>query len=255
LEDYTFCPSAPFFPLGFMGTDSLVNFASFGYGKGRFLLHSTPLCFSNFHLLRPEMQQYASGVLTHLPEASIYWDAMNRVPEMVTRQRNNTRQRSGPDLREDHLLSFIMKREALAWAWYLLLAIGLLYLVFRTRRKQRPIPVLPKNENSSHEFINTIANLHQRSANFKAICIQSMKLFLTRVRERYDLSASLDPMTHRVIRTEDDFVRKLSVRSNVALPHVQSIFEQYETIALYEPTEQHAVDFYLAMEKFEKAAR
>ncbi len=254
MPDYTFCPESGFAPLGFVGPDSLVNFAAFQYGKGRFLLHSTPLCFSNYHLLHADMRQYALGVLAHLPEGNIYWDAVNRVPEMVTRERNRSRQQSGPQLREDHLLSFVLKREALAWAWYLLLGMGLAYLIFRTQRKQRPIPVLPKNENTSYEFISTIANLHHRSANYKGICIQAMKLFLARVRERYGLAVSLDPATDRVTRTEDDLVHKLSVRSSVPAPAVKAIFDQYEAIALYEPTEQHAIDFYLAMEKFEKAA-
>jgi hypothetical protein len=246
-----FCPELPNYPIGYINRDSHINFAAFPYGKGRFLLHTIPLSFSNFHLLRSEMQPYAAGVLSHLPEGPIWWDGFSRVPEMVTRQRNNSRS-SGDRLPEDHLLSFILKRESLAWAWYILLGLGLLYIVFRTLRKQRPIPVLPKNENSSYEFINTIADLHHKSANYKGISIQAMKLFLVRIREKYGLSATVDPETDLISRMDDQYFYKLSQRSGVPQAQIEAIFNHYATIARFEPTEQHAVDFYVSMEQFLK---
>ncbi len=246
-----FCPELPNYPIGYINRDSQINFAAFPYGQGRFLLHTIPLSFSNFHLLRREMQPYAAGVLSHLPEGPIWWDGFSRVPEMVTRERNDSRSR-GDRLPENHLLSYILQRESLAWAWYILLGLGLLYLVFRTLRKQRPIPVLPKNENSSYEFINTIADLHHKSANYKGISIQAMKLFLVRIREKYGLSATVDPETDLVSRMDEQYFYKLSQRSGVPQAQIESIFDHYATIARFEPTEQHAVDFYVSMEQFLK---
>ncbi|MEY3240257.1 MAG: hypothetical protein RIR11_1695 [Bacteroidota bacterium] len=253
IPSYVFCPEQQPFPVGYIEKDSMINFAVFPHGKGRFLLHTTPLNFSNMNLLRAEAQPYTEGVLSYLEEGPIWWDGFSRVSEQLTRHRNNRRS-GGSGLPEEHLLSFILQKEALAWAWYILLGLALLYLIFRTLRKQRAIPVLPKNENSSYEFIKTISNLHFKSGNFKGISIQAMKLFLASIREKYGLSASVDPVTHQIYRMDEDYYRKLAHRSGIDEQQIRVMFTQYETISRFEPTEQHAVDFYMSMEGFWKKA-
>lgn len=248
IPDHLFCESLPYRPLGRL--DSLVNFASFPYGQGRFLLHTTPLAFSNFHLLRPEARRYAEAVLSYLPEGDIYWDDVSRVPEQVARRRN----RSNRDLPDEHALTWLLQQPALAWAWYLLLGLAGIYLVFRARRRQRIIPVLPKNENSSYEFISTIANLHFRNRNYRGLCQQSMKLFLAQVRERYGLVATLDPDTGAP-RVEGDFFQRLASISETPESEIRTIFTQYANAVHYEPTEQMMTDLYLSMEAFFKKAK
>lgn len=251
IPSYVFCEELPQQVIGIQN-DSLVNFAVFPHGKGRFLLHTTPLAFTNYHLLRPEFQRYAAGVLSHIPQGAIYWDAFSRVPEPVTRRRNA--RQSMTDLPEEHALTYILKQEPLAWAWYLLIALAILYLVFRTLRKQRPIPVLAQNENSSYEFINTIAHLHFREKNHKGISIQAMKLFLSQVREKYGIMIGLDPVSN-LARYEDGLLKKLAARAEVPEESLNQIMNQYSTIARFEPTEQHMIDFYLSLEDFWKKAK
>jgi hypothetical protein len=248
---HTFCENLPQQPVGFQN-DSLVNFAVFPHGKGRFLLHTTPLAFSNYHLLKPEGQQYAAAVLSHLKDGPIWWDAFSRVPESITRSRNN--RHSNTELPEEHVLSYILRQEPLAWSWYILIGLAVLYLLFRTLRRQRPIPVLAKNENSSFEFINTIAHLHFREKNYKGISIQAMKLFLAQIREKYGMTIGLEPLSN-LPKMDEALYRKISARSEVPEQHLKDIMEQYATIARFEPSEQHMIDFYLALEDFWKRAK
>lgn len=251
IPDHIFCEELDQYPLGYM-KDSLINFAVFPHGRGRFLLHTTPIAFSNYHLLRPEMQQYAAGVLSHLNEGPIWWDAFSRVPENVTRRRNS---RNSPrDLPEEHVLTYILKQEPLAWAWYILLGLAATWLLFRTRRNQRPIPVLPKNENSSYEFINTIAHLHFREKNYKGICVQAMRLFLSHIREKYGVTASIDAPTSR-LKIDEHFYNRLSARSEIPEDQIREIVRQYDVVAMYQPNEQHLIDFHLALENFWKNAK
>jgi hypothetical protein len=250
IPEYTFCNYLPQKALGYQN-DSLINFAVFPHGKGRFLLHTTPIAFTNYHLLQPEFQQYAAAVLSHIPEGPIWWDAFSRVPESVARRRNN---RNANELPEEHALTYILKQEPLAWAWYLLIGLSVLYLLFRTLRRQRPIPVLAKNENSSFEFINTIAHLHFRQKNYKGISMQAMKLFLSQIREKYGLSIGLDSRS-ALPKIDDSLYQKVAARSEVPEQYLKDIIEQYSAIARFEPTEQHMVDFYLAMEDFWKRAK
>jgi hypothetical protein len=247
-----FCEGLPQQPIGFQN-DSLVNFAVFPHGKGRFLLHTTPIAFSNYHLLKPEFQQYSTGVLSHINEGPVWWDAFNRVPESVARRRNNRHSMSN-DLPEEHVLSYILKQEPLAWAWYLLIGLAVLYLVFRTLRRQRPIPVLAQNENSSFEFINTIAHLHFREKNYKGISMQAMRLFLSQIREKYGMSIGLDPLSN-LPKIDDTMYRRLAARSEVPETTIKDIMEQYMAIARFEPTEQHMIDFYLSLDNFWKTAK
>ena len=248
IPDYIFCDSVPAKPLGHL--DSLVNFAEFPVGRGRFLLHTSPIAFSNFHLLRPEARGYTEAVMSYLPEGDIYWDDVSRVPEQVARRHNN----SGRSLPDEHPLTWMLQQPALAWTWYMLLGLAGVYILFRARRRQRIIPVLPKNENSSYEFISTIANLHFRDRNYRGLCLQSMKLFLAQVRERYGIIAPMDSNTGAP-RVDEAFFRRLSEHSEVPESQIRNIFTQYNNAVQYEPTEEMMVDLYLSMEAFFKKAK
>ena len=252
IEQYHFCDSLLQHPLGYLNNNR-VNFAEFPHGKGRFLLHTNPIAFSNFSLLRPETRPYVSGVFSHLSEGDIYWDAVSRVPEAVGRKRNGSAF-ANRGLAEEHPLTYILKQPALAWAWYMIAALAITWLVFRAKRRQRIIPVLPKNENSSYEFISTIAHLHFREKNYAGLSVQGMRHFLAQLRERYGLVAIMDPNTG-LPRTDDDFFRKLSSLSEVPEREARRVFGLHANTVNYQPTEEMALDLHLAMEAFLKAAK
>jgi hypothetical protein len=251
IEPYIFCNSLPHYPLGALNNE-WINFAVFPHGKGRFLLHTTPLVFSNFSLLRPETRPYAEGVWSHLSEGHIYWDATSRVPEEVGRRRNHSwNDRTGS---EEHPLTYILKQEALAWAWYLLAVTAALWLFFRAKRRHAIIPVLKPNENSSYEFISTIAHLHFRERNYQSLMEQGMKLFMAQIRERYGLVAPINPDT-QLPRTDESFFKKLAAVSEQPESSIRQLFEQYAAGIRYQPTEQMMVDLHLGIENFLKKAK
>lgn len=252
IESHFFCENLPQRPLGYLD-ESLINFAEFPHGKGRFLLHTTPIAFSNYLLLRDAPRKYAERILSYLPEGNIYWDSYSRVPEMIARRRNRNSGFSR-QLPAEHPFSYILQQPPLAWAWYLLLGLAGVYLVFRAKRRQRIIPVLPKNENSSYEFISTIANLHFREKNYRNLCVQNMRLFLAQVRDRYGLIAQLDQDSLNP-RMDEAYLERLSQVSEVSLKQIQNIFTQYAATVQYEPTEDMMVDLHLAMERFFEQAK
>lgn len=250
IEPTFFCDSQSHRPIGFLN-DSLVNFASFPYGKGVFLLHTTPLAFSNYNLLRPETRSYAEGLLSWLPEGDLYWDAASRIPEQVGRRRNMSERRK---LEDEHLLTYILQQPALAWTWYILFAMAALWLLFHARRRQRIIPVLPRVENDSYEFIATIANLHFRERNYRGLGKESMKLFLAQLRERYNLFVPLDPQTE-LPKINETFMEQLALVSEIPETQVRKLFAQYSRLIQEPATEKGMVDLHLAMEHFFKHAR
>jgi len=85
-------------------------------------------------------------------------------------------------------LDYILSQPPLAWAWYLLLSLGVLYLLFRAKRRQRMIPVLAQNRNTSLEFIATIGRLHFTGKNHRRIALQQMELLESFIRSKYKIS-------------------------------------------------------------------
>jgi hypothetical protein len=239
LNDDLFCAESNALPLGYLQGDK-INFVKFPYGEGSVLLHSTPLLFSNFSLTRPEMRRYATAVLSHLPNGPVYFDGGHRVP---------ARARRDPDDPPPHLLSFILQKPSLAWAWYLLIGMTLFWLFFRSKRRYTTVPVLAKKENTSYEFINTISHLHFKSGDFKGLSIQMMKLFCTAVRERYNLTISVDTVTNQ-LRMDNATRTQLAAASGVGESSLLDIAARYQNTASYDVTQEDAVHLHHLLEAF-----
>ncbi len=223
-----FCPSMPQRPLGW-ANDSHIIFACFPYGKGFFFFHTIPLAFTNYHLLRPEMQRYAEALLAYLPEGDIYWDVKYRDPEVVQQARN-----AGWRPASEHPLKYILQQPSLAWAWYLLLALAILYVIFRAKRRQAIVPVWPRKENNTFEYVNMLAQMHFQQQNYGYLCDQMMKTFLRQVRERFRLDLPFEALATAPVPSA--FVAKLSELSNVPEGDIRVIFTNYTATAIYEAT-------------------
>jgi hypothetical protein len=245
-DQETVCNQEDFHTLGRLN-GSYPNFVLFNYGEGRFLLHTTPIAFSNFSLLRTDTRLYAERAMSFLSEGNIYWDASSRVPESVGRTRNNT-----GDREETGILTYILKQKSLAWAWYLLLGTSLLWIAFRARRRQRVIPVLKPVENASYEFISTIADMHFQEKSYKSVSKQAFRHFLQHLRDRYGVVIHLNH--DGMLSDSSTSAARLSYLSGISEAQILDIFEQYTAISRYEPTEQMMTDFYQALEAFMKNA-
>lgn len=233
-EDYTFVP------LGDIES-SLTNFAKASYGEGEFYFHTTPLAFTNISLLEESGLEYATKVFSHLSKGDIYWDEYSRIPEAVSRLRNQSSYRT---FESEGPLKYVLSQPSLAWAWYLLLATGLLYLIFRAKRRQRVIPVLEKNTNTSLEFIGTIGRLYFLQNNHRKLALQKMKLFLGYVRDRYHLQTK---------ELDEQFVNQLVSRSEIPKTIIDKILLFHTNIENSQfVSENTLVDFHHEMEKFYK---
>ncbi|MBK9014266.1 MAG: hypothetical protein IPM82_09290 [Saprospiraceae bacterium] len=178
-EEYLCEEQTTFASLGLINGEN-TNFMSAAYGKGEFLLHTTPLAFTNLHLVEKRGLEYASKAFSHLSAGPIYWDERAYDP---------FNDMAGGNSDKESPLKYILSQPALAWAWYILLGMAVFYLIFRAKRRQRVIPVLEKNANTSLEFIGTIGRLFFIQNNHRQLATQKMRLFLIFVRERYHLPA------------------------------------------------------------------
>lgn len=210
LDEDSFCPTLTR-QMDTLGscTPGGLNFVRFAYGEGQVLVHTTPLAFTNLSLQDESGLAYAEEVLRRLPGDTIYWDQWSMTSASFNREFASGPRRYGPGP-----LQYILAQPALAWAWYLLLGAALCYLIFRTRRRQRVIPVLEPNRNTSLEFLQTIGRLYFLQNDHKKLALEDMSLLLAFVRNRYRLPT----------RTLDEaFAKKLSEQAQVPLDIIKKI--------------------------------
>ncbi|MEQ8706206.1 MAG: DUF4350 domain-containing protein [Phaeodactylibacter sp.] len=210
LPQALFCGrEASFLPLGTLN-DSLYNFTRQAYGNGYVYLHTTPLAFTNYHLIEENGLEYLRRVLIHLDATGpVYWDRYSQVPEKSDGQPDPFPERR---LSANSPLGFILSEPALTWAWYLLLSMGILYLIFRAKRQQRVIPVLEPNENTSLEFLNMIGRLYFLQNNHRQLALQQIKMLKQHIRRRYNIK-----------ELNEEAVETLAQRSGVAEAHIQRL--------------------------------
>lgn len=229
-----------FTQLGTLDVD-LVNFVRMPYGKGFFYLHTNPLAFTNISLLNRKGVDYSQLVLAHLQPGPVYWDEHSRVSLNLAESLNNNNP-FGKRLNSKSPLQFILSQPGLAWAWYILLALGLLYLIFRAKRRQRVIPILEANTNTSLQFISTIGRLYFMQSNHKQLALQKMRLLQVFIKEKYNMNAR---------EFDEEIADRLAVRSAVAREHILKIFQMHTNIASGNfVSDNTLIDFHKALEKF-----
>ncbi|MEO9964810.1 MAG: hypothetical protein ABJF11_03425 [Reichenbachiella sp.] len=211
-------------------TNGDINFIKVSHGEGHFYYHTTPIAFSNYYLKEEEGFEYAKNVFNFMEGQKIFWDDFNHTPNQ---------QESGP---KSNPLQYIMSQPPLRWAWYLLLAIGLIYLLFYTRRKERVIPVLATNHNTSIEFIETISSLYmQPNGNFK-IVRHKKNLFLDYIRNHYFVSTK---------EIDEDFFKTVSLKSGIGKDKIERIIKEGDRLEfISEVSDENLISYHRLTEYF-----
>lgn len=206
-----------------------VNFIKASYGDGHFFFYTSPLVFTNYYLKDEKYLKYVESLLAYLPKEHIYWDEYSKLP-------------SEPGDDQNSPLSYILSQPALKWAWYLLLAGVVVYFIFYAKRKQRIIPVLATNRNTSIEFAETMAYLYFEEQNHKKIADHKMNLFLAFIRHKYNLHTNV---------IDDQLIKKISMKSQIAEDEVRKIFKEYDRLDFkVEIAAQDLIAFHDMIESF-----
>ncbi len=210
-----------------------VNFVKIQYGKGSIYVHTMPLVFTNYYLITKEGRAYAEKALSFLPEGDVYWDNVSQ---------NYIYQPQGQN--EKSPLSFILSQKSLRWAWYICLLAILLYVIFRAKRKQRIIPVIEPNINTSIMFIETIGKLYYMQNNHHKVALLKMKHFVNFIRMRYKVNLQKDM---------EQKIDQLAVISGVNHDIITTLFTKYQRISLMENITAHELlEFNAIIQKFYK---
>lgn len=228
------------FPIHKIGNiDSLNNCFSIDCEKGRIIFHSNPILFTNVELLEKDAKTYSASLFSLLKKGDIYWDNHNRIKESEAKFADVSETQGSDNQRTP--LQYVLSNTSLSWAWYSLLGMGLLFLIFSTKRRQRIVPVLAENTNTSLAFIQSIGRLYFNKQEHTSLCRTQYKQWQWFVRQRYGLKTnSLDA----------EFTKKLALSSGLKQDIIQHIIDAGLYIDSYSVGETNLIQFHKELESF-----
>lgn len=190
--------------LGTIYNDELeekVNFikVKFGENNGAFLIHTNPFAFTNYHLLNNN-EDYAATVLSYLPKDQIIWDDYYKSGRRVIQSP----------------LRYILSQPSLKWAFYLAITTLIVFVLFKSKRTQRIVPVIEPLENTTVEFTKTIGGLYFQNKEYTNIIDKKITFFLETIRTQYYLNTT---------NLNSDFIEKLALKSATSLADVKALID------------------------------
>ena len=168
------------------------------WGKGYFILNTTPLAFTNNYLLYEGNAGFVEKTLSFLPVTTTWWTSYYQVGRLEAQTP----------------LRFILHHEALRWAYYIVVVSLVFFILFEAKRKQRVIPIVRPLANTTLEFVKTIGNMYLQANDHKAIAEKKIAFFLDQVRSKYYLS----------LETGDTFAEMVAKKSGNGLEMTQKLF-------------------------------
>lgn len=200
---------------------------SIPWGKGRLIVNSTPMAFTNAYILAGDNPDFTALSLSVLPKEDLIWTEFYHLGRAEVQSP----------------LRFILTTEPLRWAYYLTIGSILLFMFFEAKRKQRIIPVIKPLTNTSVEFVSTIGNLYFQSGDHKDIAEKRIAYFLEHVRTKYWLNTQ---------KLNEEFMAALSRRSGIPPEIVREIFSLVHQVQSQNSiTAEELKALNLALEKFE----
>jgi len=181
------------------------NFIVLFYGKGRFYLHCDPRAFSNYFLLQKENYKYLQQAFSLMPEIPehIYWDDYYNKRNYYSDEKGKTG------------LAVLLQYPAMAWAFWLILSLLALFILFDSKRRQRIIKPLQPNINTSVAFTETVGRLYLQKKDNRNIADKMITYFLEHIRNQYFLNTN---------QLNDEFMDTLTRKSNMQLLQTQKLF-------------------------------
>ena len=170
------------------------------FGKGKFILNTTPLAFSNLYLLEGNNNGFVEGMLSQMPLEDLHWAEYY----MQGRRESLTP------------LRYIFSEPALEWAYYILLAALILYMTIESKRKQRVIPVISPLKNSTLDFIKTISSLYFKKRDHRSIANKRINYFIDKMNQNLYIPQHLEGMA---------LYQKIAAKTGKEVEDVRDIME------------------------------
>lgn len=205
-------------------SNSQTNFLKIYYGEGLIYLHSTPYQFTNISMMKQSGFEYVEKVLQHIPPGRVQWDRYNLDSHWLDDNGDGGDKDGGGEKRQS-IIQFILSNPPLAWAFFILLAGALLYALFKGKRMQKIIPATEAKDNTSLEYINTLASLYLQEKKHQKLIRLKEKTFLNFIADHYFISTK---------EADARFISKVAVKSQIPEEKIKEIFDLFRSYESYE---------------------
>lgn len=218
--------------------EKYTNYIKIKLGEGWLHLYSSPLVFTNYYLSKKEVFDYAQKVFLHLEPGNIYWHVNTYASEGAAD--NQIAKSESP-------FEVLLSLRSFRYAWYSFFGAVILFSIFCFKRRQRSIPVLENNKNTSIEFAQTITKLYLADGNHKNIAEQKFRYFFNFVRTKFGINLKNN--------SEDDKTR-LAYLSKMPIEKVEKIVFNYTKIkSLPDTTAEELNDSVVLINEFYKNSK
>ncbi len=180
--------------------DSMPSFVRLSYGKGQIYLHTIPEVVTNYFILQKKNYFYTQGILNYLNKAEkLYWD---------------THYQYGAG--SNGIFNVLINTPAFLWAYRLLIAGVILFLLFEGKRKQRPVPIRTPPVNESLHFTKTIASMFLNRKEHKKIAGIRIRLFMDWLKNTLYLDLS---------KPENEWIKTIVQKTGLEEKEVEEVFK------------------------------
>lgn len=188
-------------------------------GYGTLYLHHNPMYLTNSFLLQNQNFQYLSDL----------FQTLDNEIDLVEFQSYIHAEKS------DSSISQLLKYWPLKIAFWLFIAIAIIYVLTEIKRKQRIIPVINKDESNTVSFIKTVGQLYFNLGNNKNIAIKMGQFYLEQVRTKYGINTQ---------QLDGQFIEKMHVKSGKSLADIEEFVNMYHAILLSNKVDNQTLSIY-----------
>lgn len=210
--------------------DTIINCFCTSYGKGKLVVHTNPIVFTNYNIIQKNGFKNARNIFAYLNNGPIHWHEFQ-----YPQNQNNGSYEKNP-------LKFLFSHYSLRTGWYVLIITILIFILFRSKREQRIIPVVYKNKNTSIEYAKAIGSLYYQKKSHHNLGVELYSIFLSEIRIRYNVVTSAK---------ESDLIEQLSRKTEVKKEILIDLFARFSDVRHdVNATSKQLIKLYQAIENF-----
>lgn len=215
--------------------------------KGKVIMHSVPRLFCNYQVISPNGFAHASIMLRRIPkDKPVIWMEYGRqsMNQPASSSMNPSEDEgAGQEKQDNSYIQFIMKNEALRWAFLYGILVFLLYVLFRAKRREAVLPGVPEKRNMSLAFVDTLSSIYLSRNSPYSILLVLRKNFYVAINRHFYID-----LLNTKNREED--VNRLIEKSSVEGEELRKVLRFVETNKPSEVNQQTLSDLYRYIRHF-----
>jgi len=156
---------------------------------------------TNYFILQKDNYKYDESLLDLInTSGKIYWDTHYQI-----------------GAGKQGIFRVLMEHPAFLWAYRLMFAGIIIFIIFQSKRRQKPIPVIKPITNETLSFTKTIAEMYLENKAHEEMADLQIKLFYDWLRTKTQIIVN-EP-------ADEEIMQKISQKTKTSLEDVEAVFD------------------------------